>query len=123
MADAYRQMQVRATPANLFLSSVRLHFVDDQRAWDYFQDAQFRFGRREMAMLDFIHRNAVLLQRDTDLLKQLFPFLSPYTCYVVSNVNYVTVVVSHPQQATTQIAVRRSNEPASTAYYRTFQNS
>ncbi|EJD49487.1 hypothetical protein AURDEDRAFT_112616 [Auricularia subglabra TFB-10046 SS5] len=123
MAEAYRQMQVRATPANLFLSSVRLHFVDDQRAWDYFQDVQFRFGRREMTVTDFLHRNTVLLQRDTDLLKQLFPFLAPYTCYVVSSANYVTTTVSHPQQATTQLTVRRSNEPASTAYYRTFQNS
>jgi len=44
MTDAYRAMQQRATPANLFLSSVRLHFVEDQRAWEYFQDVQFKYG-------------------------------------------------------------------------------
>jgi len=120
MSQNYRSMMRHATPANLFLTSVRLHFTDDARAWEYFQEVQYRFGRREMAMLDFVHRNAVLLQRDTELLKQLFPFLAPYTCYVVANATYLTVTVSHPQQANTQINVRLSSELASTAYQRVF---
>ena len=77
-------------------------------------------SRREMAMLDFIHRNAVLLQRDVDLLRQLFPFLAPYTCFVTSAPGYLTVTVSHPQQANTQLVVRLSSEQASVAYHRTF---
>jgi len=55
-----------------------------------------------------------------DLLKQLFPFLAPYTCSVVSNANYVTCVVSHPQQQNAQLVVRKSTELVSVAYYRTF---
>ncbi|KAH7103554.1 hypothetical protein BKA62DRAFT_615836 [Auriculariales sp. MPI-PUGE-AT-0066] len=120
MTEAYRAMQQRATPANLFLSSVRLHFVEDQRAWEYFQDVQFKYGRRELSVQDFLHRNAVLLQRDTDLLKQLFPFLAPFSASVVTNANYITLTVSHPQQPNQQLVVRRAAEPASTAYYRTF---
>jgi hypothetical protein len=73
-----------------------------------------------MTVHDFIHRNTVLLQRDPDLLKQLFPFLAPYQAFVVWNANYITVIVRQARKADQQLVVRRSPEPASTAYYRTF---
>lgn len=119
--DAYRQMMLNATPASLFLSSVRLHFLADQQAYDYFQDTQIRYSRKELDVVTFVHRNAVLLQKDVDLLKQLFPFLAPYACQVALTAAYLTVTITHPQMgAPAQLVVRLTNEPASTAYYRTF---
>ncbi|KZV81550.1 hypothetical protein EXIGLDRAFT_703751 [Exidia glandulosa HHB12029] len=119
--DAYRQMMLNATPASLFLSSVRLHFLDDQQAYTYFQDTQIRYSRKELDVVTFVHRNAVLLQRDVDLLKQLFPFLAPYACHVAQAPTHFTVTISHPQMATpVALTVRLSAEPASTAYYRAF---
>ncbi|KAH7103974.1 hypothetical protein BKA62DRAFT_768349 [Auriculariales sp. MPI-PUGE-AT-0066] len=94
--DAYRQMMLNATPASLFLSSVRLHFLDDQVAYQYFQEDQIRYSRKELDVMSFVHRNAVLLQRDVDLLKQLFTFLTPYSCTVAPQPGGLALTLSGP---------------------------
>jgi len=68
----------------------------------------------------FVHRNAVLLQRDLDLLKQLFAFLAPHTCAVTVNGGFLSVTLTGPGMQPAQLVVKQANEPISTAYARAF---
>jgi len=124
--DSYRQLMRHATPASLFLSSVRLHFQlrSDDLGWMYFQDIYYRFSRKEITTIDFVHRNAVLLQHDIDLFRQLFPFLAPWNCQASQSETHLTVTVSHPQMNVTRLVISlQPGARGSAAYAASFGGS